>query len=109
MTVQALPEVPIDLHQDALETLCRKWEIVELALFGSVLRDDFGPDSDLDILVTFKADAGWSLWDFVGLREELANLLARRVDLVSRGALRNPIRRREILASRRVVFADADA
>lgn len=109
MTVQAPPAAPIHLPKDALETLCRKWEIAELALFGSVLREDFGPDSDVDMLVTFKADAGWSLWDFVGLQDELANLLARQVDLVSRGALRNPSRRREILASRRVVFADADA
>jgi uncharacterized protein len=109
MTVQAPAVVPIDLHMNALETVCRKWEIAELALFGSVLRRDFGPDSDVDVLVTFKAHAGWSLWDFLGLQDELANLLAREVDLVSRGALRNPSRRREILASRQVVFADADA
>ncbi len=88
-----------------LVELCHRWQIAELALFGSVLRDDFQPESDVDVLVTFAPQATWSLWDFLDLEEELSRLLGREVDLVSRGSLRNPIRRREILGTRQVLYA----
>ena len=54
-------KVPIDLV--AISDLCRRWRVTELSLFGSVLRDDFRPDSDIDVLVTFATDAPWSLLD----------------------------------------------
>ncbi len=79
---------------------CRRWQISELALFGSVLRDDFRPDSDIDVLVTFAPDSRWSLIDHIAIERELAELLGRPVDLVSKRAVEksdNWIRRKEIL------------
>jgi len=97
------PRIPIDETQIA--EFCRKWKITEFALFGSVLRDDFGPDSDVDVLVTFALDAPWSLWDLVDIREEIMRVLGRDVDLVSKRALKNPYRRHAILTTRQVVYA----
>ncbi len=76
-----------------------------LSLFGSALRDDFRPDSDLDLLVEFEPDASYSLFDLVALQDELKDLLGREVDLVEASALRNPFRRREILRTRRLLYA----
>jgi predicted nucleotidyltransferase len=97
------PRIPID-HQRVAE-FCRKWRITEFALFGSVLRDDFGPDSDVDVLVTFAPDAPWSLWDLVDVQDELMHIFGRDVDVVSKHALKNPFRRYEILTTRQVVYA----
>jgi len=74
----------LDLPSDDLRAFCRKWRIRELSLFGSVLRDDFGPESDVDFLVSFADDAPWSLWDFTTMRDELSVLVGRSVDLVER-------------------------
>lgn len=103
-------EVPAQLpiSWDRIEQFCRKWGVAELALFGSVLRDDFGPDSDVDVLVRYAPDAEPSLLDHVDKEEELAAIFGRPVDLVSRRAVeesRNPYRRRSILDSARVVYA----
>ena len=98
---QARNRVPLD----AIESFCRRWQIREMSLFGSVLRDDFRPESDVDILVTFEPEAHWSLWDFIDLRDELSRLFQREVDVVSERGLRNPFRRHEILGSRQVVYA----
>jgi len=78
---------------------------VELALFGSVLRDDFRPDSDIDVLVSFQPDAPWSLWDLFDMRQELQEMFGREVDLVEKEALRNPFRKHEILQNHEVVYA----
>ncbi len=106
----ALAKSRIDLSVGALTEFCRRWKIVELAAFGSVLRPDFKPDSDVDLLVTFAADAQWSLLDHVRMEDELSNLLKRKVDLVSRKGIeksRNYIRRRAILESSEVIYAAA--
>lgn len=95
----------MDISDADIKALCRKWQIQELALFGSVLRDDFGPNSDVDVLVTFDVAATWSLWDLIDLREEFQHLFGRPVDVVERPALRNPFRRHEILRTRQVVYA----
>ena len=87
-----------------MSNLCRKWKIKELALFGSVLRDDFKPDSDVDVTVTFMEDAHWGLWDIYELQEELKTLFGRDVDLVEPDGIINPIRRRNILNNRQVVY-----
>jgi predicted nucleotidyltransferase len=100
-----LPSARIPLSQAEIEAFCRKWQVRELAFFGSVLRDDFSPDSDVDVLVTFDPEAHWSLFDFTDMQEELSGMLHRPVDLVSRGGLRNPFRRHEILSTRQVVYA----
>jgi uncharacterized protein len=104
MTLQPL-KARISLPLATLESLCRKWQVRELALFGSVLREDFSPESDVDVLVMFDPEAAWSLWDLIRMREELESLLGRKVDLVEKEAIRNPFRRRRILDSHQVVYA----
>lgn len=105
MTLKMPPQVQVSIPLDRIESFCRKWGVEELALFGSVLRDDFSPESDVDVLVTFAPGAQLSLMDFVEMKEELAEILHRRVDLVSKGGLRNPFRRHEILNTRQIVYA----
>ena len=91
-----------------IEAFCRKWKVSDLALFGSVLRSDFRPDSDVDVLVGFAPDAQWSLFDLATMEDELALMLGRKVDLVERRAVErseNYIRRREILRTAEPVYA----
>lgn len=97
------PQVQLD--RTMLADFCRKWRIRELSLFGSALRDEFGPESDLDFLVSFEPGAAWDLFDLVDMKNELETRLGRPVDLVAREALRNPWRRREILRTREVIYA----
>jgi predicted nucleotidyltransferase len=92
----------LDIEPAEIERFCQKWQVIELALFGSALRDDFRTNSDVDLLVSFAKDATWSLFDLVTMEDELSTLLGREVDLVERSALEhseNYIRRRHILAS----------
>lgn len=92
----------LDIEPAEIECFCQKWQVTELALFGSALRDDFRTNSDVDLLVSFAKDATWSLFDLVTMEDELSTLLGREVDLVERSALEhseNYIRRRHILAS----------
>lgn len=97
------------LPTERIAEFCRRWKIIELAVFGSALRDDFSPDSDIDLLVTFAPDAEWSLFDHYHMENELVKLLGREVDLVSRRAIErseNWLRRREILTSARTIYAE---
>jgi hypothetical protein len=97
----------IALPKDRIAEFCRKWRIRELSLFGSVLREDFGPDSDVDVLVSFGYGAAWSLFDLTDMEEELRAILGRDVDLVDREAVEhseNYIRRRHILGKLEPVF-----
>jgi uncharacterized protein len=99
----------IDLPQEALTEFCRRWHIRELALFGSILRDDFSVHSDVDVLVSFSPHASWGLLDHVQMEEELSALLGRPVDLLSRKAVEhshNWLRRREILRTAEVVYEE---
>jgi len=96
------------MPSDELTAFGKRWQISELALFGSVLRDDFGPESDIDVLVSFLPEAEHGLFDMVNMEEELSQLLGRKVDLVSRRGIersRNYIRRRAILDSAEVIYA----
>ncbi|MEW6201351.1 MAG: nucleotidyltransferase family protein [bacterium] len=95
----------IDIPMDTISKFCQKWKIVEFSLFGSVLRDDFAPDSDIDVLVSFSPDAQWSLYDFVEMIEELKVIFNRDVELVEKAGLRNPFRRHAILNNREVIYA----
>jgi uncharacterized protein len=97
----------IDLPKEKISDFCRKWNIVDFSLFGSVLRDDFRPDSDVDVLVTFSHDAEWSLLDHIAMEEELAAIFSRKVDMVSRKAIErseNYIRRKAILETARPYY-----
>ena len=84
---------------------CRRWKVVEFSLFGSILREDFRPDSDVDVLVAFSPDAQVSLFDLVEMQDELKTIFKRDVDLVEKDALENPFRKREILNTAQVVYA----
>ena len=84
----------LDVPEDVLARFCRRWQIVELALFGSVLREDFGPDSDLDILV--RLESGRSLIDHIALKQSLEDLLGVEVDVVTEKAL-HPLIRDKVL------------
>jgi hypothetical protein len=97
------PKVKFDRQKVA--ELCRRYGVAELALFGSVLRDDFRAESDVDVLISFNPDAHPSLLELVELREDLKELFGREVDLVERAGLRNPFRRQAILSTAEVVYA----
>ena len=98
----------IAIDHQKITGFCRTWTIVELALFGSVLREDFRPDSDVDVLVTFAPDAHWSLFDLARMQDALKEMFGHKVDLVSRRGIeasQNWLRRKEILSSAQVVYA----
>jgi len=95
----------IDIPMDRINAFCKKWRVKELALFGSVLRDDFRLDSDVDVLVELHPDHGLTLYDWVDMIDELRNIFGRKVDLVAKGGLKNPIRRKEILGTAEVICA----
>ena len=98
----------IELPKDKIDGFCKKWKVLEFALFGSVLREDFRPDSDVDVLVTFSENAGHSLFDLVHMKKELEIILGRDVDIVTRRGLetsRNYLRKNAILNSTEAVYA----
>jgi uncharacterized protein len=97
----------INLPMALIREFCHRWQIVEFALFGSVLRDDFNANSDIDILVTFAPESRTSLVDFVTMEWELEDMLDRKVDLLTRQSVidsPNWIRRKEILCTARVIY-----
>ncbi|MBM3932996.1 MAG: nucleotidyltransferase family protein [SAR202 cluster bacterium] len=101
-------KLAIDIPSEKIGEFCRKWRVKEFAFFGSVLREDFRPDSDIDVLVTFEPDSNTSLFDLADMQIELEKLFGRPVDLVSRRGVersRNPIRKKAILDSAVVVHA----
>jgi predicted nucleotidyltransferase len=95
----------ISISKSKIAKFCRRWKVSELALFGSVLRSDFTPGSDVDVLVTFTPDAQISLFDMAQMKIELQDIFNRPVDILEKDALRNPFRKREILNSAQVVYA----
>lgn len=97
----------IGLSIEEIAAMCEEWQIVSLDVFGSVLREDFGPDSDLDFLYTYAPDASHSLLKLVGMKHQLEDLTKRSVDLVSRKSIeesKNWIRRREILTTAQNIY-----
>ncbi|HEX8392889.1 MAG TPA: nucleotidyltransferase domain-containing protein [Longimicrobium sp.] len=96
----------IQIPPEQIKAFCRKWKIREFALFGSVLRDDFRPDSDVDVLVEFAPDADPTYRDWLAMEDELRAMVGgRKVDLVEKAMVVNPFRRRHILANNRVMHA----
>ncbi|MCI0409887.1 MAG: nucleotidyltransferase family protein [Acidobacteria bacterium] len=97
----------VDVPTDRIAAFCRKWQITELALFGSVLREDFRPDSDLDVLAAFGPGARHGLFDLIQMEKELEGLFGRKVDLVDKRNVEqsdNYIRRKHILESAEIVY-----
>ncbi len=97
------PGIPIPMDQ--IKAFCSKWRVREFSLFGSVLREDFGPASDIDVLVALDDAAPWSLYEWLDMIDELKELFGRDVDLVEKCAIRNPLRRRAILEGSKVLYA----
>jgi predicted nucleotidyltransferase len=99
--------LPVEIPAEWLRDYCERWRIVELSLFGSVLREDFREGSDVDVLVRFAEDADWRLGDLDAMEEEFVRMVGRPVDLVEREAVEespNYIRRRAILGSLETIY-----
>jgi uncharacterized protein len=97
----------LTITSEELSDFCQRWQVSELALFGSVLRDDFHADSDIDVLVSYQATAKRGLFEKIRMQEELSSLLHRDVDLVSKKAIEqshNWLRRKNILDSAEVIY-----
>ncbi|MHB8066711.1 MAG: nucleotidyltransferase family protein [Desulfobaccales bacterium] len=102
-----MSQTRIHIPQEQIAAFCQRWKIKELALFGSVLREDFHPDSDVDVLVTFEADGGFTFDNRVEMQDEIEKIFGRKVDLVERKLVErseNYIRRRHILQSLEPVY-----
>ena len=99
----------LPISGERLADFCRRYQIVELALFGSVLRDDFRPDSDVDFLVTYAPDKRWQAWGALPEQAEMETLLGRKVDWITRKAVQanaNPFFRRAVLKGAEVIYAE---
>lgn len=93
------------IPKDKIVSFCRKWQVKELAIFGSAIGDDFRPESDVDVLVVFQDDAAWNLFDHMKAEDELKEIFGRDVDLVEKKAIVNPFRRHHILSNHEVIYA----
>lgn len=101
-------KIAIQLPMERITEFCQKWQVIELSLFGSVLREDFRPDSDIDVLVQFHPDAHPTFSTLDDMETELKTLFDRDVDLVTRKGIessRNHLRRHHILSSAQVIYA----
>lgn len=97
----------IEIPRQRIEEFCHKWRITELSLFGSVLRDDFRPDSDVDVLVTFSPDAHWRYYHILDMKDELKEIFGREVDVVEKRLVEkseNYVRRKHILSNLETVY-----
>lgn len=96
------------IDHERLQAFCRKWGIRELDVFGSVLRDDFGPESDIDFLATFESGTRYGLAELLDMEDELSALVGRRIDLVDRRQLEgretNPYRKASILRYKQPLY-----
>ena len=102
-----IKEIALNVPKEKLSEFCRKWQIKELSLFGSVLTENFSNDSDIDVLVSFSAGAEHTLFDLVRMEEELNRIFGRKVDLVSRRGIessRNYVRRDAILKTAESIY-----
>jgi len=94
----------LDIPKETLEAFCRQHDIVRLSLFGSALRPDFGPESDVDVLIEFDPSAEPSLLDLGRMQQELCDLLGRQVDLKTPEFL-SPFIRERVQREARVQYA----
>jgi uncharacterized protein len=100
----------LNVPMQQIAAFCERWNVTEFALFGSALRDDFRPDSDVDVMLTYGEGARVTLFDVAEMRDELQELFGRRVDVVSREGVErstNPFRKRAILTAARTIYAAA--
>ncbi|AFY43133.1 nucleotidyltransferase family protein [Nostoc sp. PCC 7107] len=105
--METAKQLAIPLPMDAIKNFCQCWQIAELSVFGSILRDDFNADSDIDFLYILKPNIQWRLVDLLGAEEELEKLLGRKIDLVKKSSIEqshNWLRKRNILSSSQVIY-----
>ncbi|MEO0378335.1 MAG: nucleotidyltransferase family protein [Cyanobacteria bacterium P01_A01_bin.17] len=96
----------MSLPQEAIAKFCQRWQVQEFYLFGSVLRDDFRPDSDIDVMVQFATEAHWG-FEIVEMKQELENLFGRKADLLTKASIEeshNWMRRQEILGTAQLIY-----
>ncbi len=104
--------IEIDLPMEKIAEFCHQWQVTEFTLFGSVLRDDFRSDSDIDIMVQFHPEAHPTFSTLDQMEAELKTIFDRDVDLITRQCIetsRNYLRRHEILSSAQVIYATGSA
>jgi uncharacterized protein len=99
------PTGPNQVPLERIADFCRKWRVREFSLFGSILRRDFRPDSDVDVLLVFEDGGSPTLEPWIDMREELCQIFGREVDVIEKRRLKNPFRRHHILTNRRVLYA----
>lgn len=95
----------IEIPREQLIALAKRHDLKELAFFGSILSDRFGPESDIDVLIEFLPEVNASLFDLVDIKDELEAIFNRNVDVVEKTGLRNPFRRQAILSNYEVIYA----
>src|SRR5215470_7071084 len=104
-TLEKMQKNGIFLNYNDVILLCKKYNINELSIFGSSIRDDFSQNSDVDILVSFDNNSEITLFDIMDLEKEFSQLVKREVDIVEKEALKNPIRKNKILSTREIIYA----
>jgi predicted nucleotidyltransferase len=104
-TIEKLQKNGIFFNYNDIIFLCKKYSINELSIFGSSIRGDFNNDSDVDILVSFNKDSKITLFDIMDLEKEFSQLLKRKVDIIEKESLKNPIRKDKILSTREIIYA----
>jgi predicted nucleotidyltransferase len=97
---------PFEISREQIAAFCQKWSVEEFSVFGSALRDDFRPDSDVDVLVSLKPGQEMTLEAYLDMRDELSAMFGgREIDLAEKQLIKNPFRRHEILNNREVLYA----
>ncbi len=98
----------IEIPKERIADFCHRWKVAELSLFGSVLRDDFSPASDVDVLVQFIPGSTVTIGTMVTMKEELESLFRRKVDILTKKAVqasKNPLRKKAILGGAQIVYS----
>jgi len=104
-TIEKLQKNGIYFNYNEVVGLCKKYCIIELSIFGSSIRDDFSPNSDVDLLVSFKEQSIITLFDIMDLEKEFSQLFNRTVDIVEKQSLKNPVRKNRILSTQEIIYA----
>jgi len=104
-SLKVLKKIKPELPLSRIAVFCKRWKIKEFSIFGSILREDFNPDSDVDVLLSFMEDAPWGLFEFIDMKDELKTIFGRQVDIVEKEGLKNPFRKHEIFRTRKVIYA----
>ena len=103
--IEKLEKNGLNLNYSDLERLCKKYNVKEISVFGSSIREDFNENSDVDLLVSYVDIWENSLLDMLDLKDELSILLNRKIDLIEKEGLNNPIRKKIILSTAEVLYA----